>query len=304
MTMKVQLNTIICTTDFSDLANQAVPYALALAQEYKAKLYVCHVIDLPAAAMYGEALVDPQEIQLQIENYAQEQVGRMVGQRPVDWEPLITVGHPAEEIARLAGEKKVGLVIAATHGRSGLQRLILGSVTERLMRTLPCPLLVSPDPAAGLKKEVRFRRLLVGCDFSQDSDLAVEYGLHLAQEFQAELHLAHVIEPTLLKDMLRPGSAPDTEIRQGLRDRLNEDLAGLIPEEAHNWCDCKTSLLAGQPHEELTKYAVIHDVDLIVLGVHGRGFVELLLVGSTTDRVIRMAPCPVLAVRPMESETG
>jgi len=172
------------------------------------------------------------------------------------------------------------------------------------MRTLPCPLLVVRGPeqeqAASMDETVGFQRILVGCDFSSDSELTFQYGLSLAQEFQSEIHLAHVIEPAVYKDLLRPSIEEKKGFQQDLRKMLNERLTGMVPEEVHNWCTPKTILLAGQPHEELTKYAVVHDVDLIVLGVRGHGLVETLFVGSTTDRVVREAPCPVLSVRPIE----
>ena len=300
--MRVQLKSIICTTDFSDYSNHSIRYGIALAKEFRAKLYVCHVVDLPSAGMYGETIPDPVEQQHRIMNYTREQLKEIIGEEPFDWEPLITVGHAASEIARMAEEKEVDLAISATHGRSGLKRLILGSVTERLMRTLPCPLLVvrtmEHDFITPTDQEIRLQRILVGCDFSPDSSVAFQYGLSLAQEFQAELHLIHVIAPLVYKDLLKPAKGLGEEVEQDVRDRLNEGLANMVPEEARNWCAAKTSLLAGHPHEELTKYAVVNNIDLIILGVRGHGLVETLFVGSTTDRVVRRAPCPVLSVRP------
>ncbi|MEW6262936.1 MAG: universal stress protein [Thermodesulfobacteriota bacterium] len=297
--MGLRINSVLCATDFSDFSNNAVYFGMALAREFKARLYVCHVIDLPTAAMYGEALLDPQEIQTRIEDYANEQLAPFLAGENLDWHILITIGRPAEEISRLARENAVDLAVAATHGRSGLQRLILGSVTERLMHTLPCPLLVVHDEDLAPDKKVRFERVAIGCDFSPDSALAVQYGLHLAQNFQSELHLLHVLEPSALKDLIKSSPGQGEEAQGALREQVNNDLAALIPEEAKLWCQPKTALLGGQPYEELNKYAVINDISLIVLGVHGRGFVEKVLVGSTTDRVIRTAPCPVLSVRPL-----
>lgn len=307
--MKIKLKSIICTTDFSDLSNNAIPFAIAMAKEFRAKLYLCHVIDLSSVAMYGEGFLEPLEQETRIIDYAREDLRRLMGDQPVDWEPLIPVGHTAGEIARLAEEEDADLVVSATQGRSGLKRLVLGSVTERLMRTLPCPLFVVRGPeqdyVASMKEEIGFKRILVGCDFSPDSDLAFQYGLSLAQEFQSEVHLAHVIEPALYKDLLRPPIEEKEKSQEDLRKRLNEKLAGMVPEEVRNWCTPKTTLLAGQPHEELTKYAVVHSVDLIVLGVRGHSLVETLFVGSTTDRVVRQAPCPVLSVRPtVKSDQG
>jgi nucleotide-binding universal stress UspA family protein len=216
---------------------------------------------------------------------ARKQLEELIGQQHKEWEPLITVGHTADEIARIVEEKNIDLVITATRGRSGLKRLILGSVTERLMRTLRCPLLVvhSPDKEFISKDdhEVNINRILVGCDFSPDSSLAFEYGLSLAQEFESELHLAHVIESAAY--------------------RLIQKLQDMVPEEARNWCKPQTSLIEGRSYEELVKYAEQHDIGMIVLGARGLGLVKSLLLGSTTDRVIRRAPCPILSVSACES---
>ncbi|MEJ2726294.1 MAG: universal stress protein [Deltaproteobacteria bacterium] len=300
--MRKHLNTIICAIDFSDYSRHTLSYGIAFARVFDAHLFVAHVIDLPSASMYGEAFFPVEEQKERVMAYAQEEISRLIGDQSVRWEALISHGHTADEIARMAEEKDANLVIAATYGRSGLKRLVLGSVTERLMQTLSCPLLVVRSPehdfVSPTGREISLNRILVGCDFSSDSLLALQYGLSLAQEFEAELHLVHVIEPPVYRDLVRPEGKKAEEYQTTLQERLNRKLAEMVPEEARFWCVPKSTLLAGQPHEELTKYAVVQNIDLIVLGVHGRGLVEGLLVGSTTDRVIREGPCPVLSVRP------
>lgn len=302
--MKVRLKKILCATDFSDFSNHTLRYGVSLAREFGAKLYVCHVIDLPSAAIYGEITLDHAELQNRFMADVQEQLDRLIGGQPIDWEPLIETGRPVDKINAMVGKRKIDLVIAATHGRSGLKRLLLGSVTERLMHTLRCPLLivnwsehefVSPEAS-----EIRLQRILVACDFSPDSRLAFEYGLSLAQEFQSELHLVHVIEPPVYKDFVTSAHEPGEDVQQVLYDRLNEKLTGMVPAEALNWCRLTTTLLSGNSFEELREYAVKHDVDLIALGIRGHSLVETMLVGSTTDRVVRSAPCPVLTVCPPE----
>jgi nucleotide-binding universal stress UspA family protein len=310
--MKVEVKNIICTTDFSDVSNHAVPFGIALAKKMGAKLHLCHVIDLSSVAMYGEGFSEPLEQERRIMNYADEHLRRLIGDQPVDWELVTAVGHTADEIAHIAEEKNADLVVSATHGRSGIKRLVLGSVTERLMRILPCPLFVvrSPeqDVLAPMNEVIGFQRILVGCDFSPDSGLAFQYGLSLAQEFQSEVHLAHVIEPAVYKNLLRLAIEEKEGYQKELRKKLREKLTAQVPEEVHNWCTPKIILLAGQPHEELTKYAVVNEVDLIVLGVRGQSLVETMFVGSTTDRVVREAPCPVLSVGPtaegVQEESG
>jgi nucleotide-binding universal stress UspA family protein len=296
----MQFNQIICATDFSDFSNRTVNYGIALAKEFDSKLYVCHVIDLSSVAIYGEFQLDPVGLQDRIMQDANEQLEELIGKKQIEWEPLITVGHAADEISRLVEEKDIDLVITATRGRSGLKRLILGSVTERLMRTLSCPLLVVHSPKKEFvtsdDQEVKIESILVGCDFSPDSGVAFEYGLSLAQEFQSELHLTHVIETPVYQELHKTESPVEEEIQQEIHSRLLQKLQDMVPEEARNWCKPRTSLLNGHPYEELAKYAEKNEMGMIVLGTRGHGLVKSLFIGSTTDRVVRRAPCPVLSV--------
>jgi nucleotide-binding universal stress UspA family protein len=143
------------------------------------------------------------------------------------------------------------------------------------------------------------KKILVGCDFSSDSTLAFQYGLSLAQEFEAELHLVHVVEPPVYQDILTATEIGQGDYRSGLMPELRRKLTQMVPEEARNWCRPVSVLLEGKSDAEINRYAELNDIDLIVLGVRGHGLVESLLIGSTTDRVARQAPCPVLSVRPL-----
>lgn len=298
--MRMQFKNILCATDFSDFSNRTVSYGIALANEFDSKLFVCHIIDLSSVAIYGEFQLDPVGLQDRIMNDANEQLQELIGNQQIDWEPLISVGHAADEISRIVDEKSIDLVISATRGRSGLKRIILGSVTERLMRTLSCPLLVVHSPDKELAdpedQEVNIKSILIGCDFSPDSGVAFDFGLSLAQEFQSELHLAHVVETSLYQELHKTDSAVEEEIQQEVRTRLVQKLQDMVPEDARNWCKPRTDLLDGHPYEEIVKYAEQNDMDMIVLGTRGHGLVKSLLIGSTTDRVVRRAPCPVLSV--------
>jgi len=298
--MRVQFKSILCATDFSDFSNQTVNYGVALAMEFGARLIVCHVIDLSSVAIYGEFQLDPVGQQNRIMEDANEQLKALTGDQPVEWEPLITVGKPADEISRAVKEKDIDLVISATRGRTGLKRLILGSVTERLMFTLPCPLLVLRSPehkfVSAPDQKIKLKKILVGCDFSPDSGQALNHALSLAQEFQAELHLVNVIEPPAQPNLLKGETPVAEELQTDYHNLLSQKLKEMVPEEARNWCTPQTSLREGQPYEELVKYAESNDIDMIVMGVRGHGLVKTLFLGSTTDRVVRRSPCPVLSV--------
>jgi nucleotide-binding universal stress UspA family protein len=225
-------------------------------------------------------------------------------------------------------ENNIDLVIAATHGGSGFRRFLIGSVTDRLVKIIECPLLVL-QPGEHQKDfsgfdNLKFKRILVGCDFSPDSKQAFDYALSLAQEFEAQLHLVHVIrlmekEPfwgaddpqsasdgisawTLHGDLnprIKPAGT-DSGKKSKVMEEIEKQLLGLVPEDCQNWCTPVTVILEGQPYRELIEYADKKQVDLMVLGIHGHNFLERVIVGSTTDRVISRSSCPVLAVRTQE----
>ena len=293
--MKVSFKNILCTTDLSDHSNTAITYGAALAKEFNAKLYVCHIVDLTATVAYGEVLYAPVEIQEKTVAFAREQIERNMRAASFEGETLISVGHPADEIASLVSEHAIDLVVSATQGRSGLKRVILGSVTGRLMRSLECPFLIVRNLEN--TRDSLFKRILVGCDFSEDSNLAFQYGLSLAQDFESELHLVHVMETADYRDLIKREKGAEIETPE--HEEIREQLRRMLPEESYNWCQPELVLLAGRPFEEITKYALFNHIDLIVLGIRGHNLIETLLAGSTTDRVSRQSPCPVLSVCPM-----
>ncbi len=303
--MNVQMNNIICLTDLSEFANRTIDYGMALAKKFNSKLYLGHIVDIPSIALYAEAYVDPVEQQSQFIDYAHKALTDLAGDRDIEWEPLITVGPTVNEISRLVSEKNIDLAISASHGRSGLKRLVLGSVTEQLMRTLTCPLLVvrgsEESPQDELPPEFRLDKIMVGCDFSSDSTLAFHYALNLTQQFQSELHLVHVLEPSAYKHMFKSVEETEKKYHEDIQGFLEEKLQNLVPEDARQWCTPQIELLKGQPYTKIIEYAEKKDINLIALGLRGHGLVESLLMGSTTDRVMRGSPCPVLSVQPKSS---
>lgn len=302
--MRKPLDRILCATDFSDVSRAVVPYGIEMVKKLSAKLYICHIIDLSPVSVYGESVFDPVSYQSYFMDFARNEMENQLSGEDLDWEPLISIGQTTEEIARFVSENAINLVIAATHGRSGLKRFFLGSVTERLMRTLPCPLLVlraeETAEAADRPSHFPFKNILVAYDFSKDSEEAFYTSLSMAQEFEANLHIVHVVEPSAYKDFFRSPADSSEELPRDIRDSLTENMLSMVPSEAFNWCDIRTQILVGKPYAELVGYAGRNDIDLISLGVRGHGKVEELLVGSTTDRAIRRAPCPVLSVLPTE----
>jgi len=300
--MKIHFQRILCATDLSDFSNSAVIQAIGMAKEFGATLYICHVIDLPMVSMHGAAFVYPEDQIEEMKTGAIQQIEGLVKDSALNWEAVVETGPVSSTLCRLAVDQQADLAIVSTHGRTGLKRLFLGSVTERLLRTIACPLLVvtASEKSTGLQAQFKgfgFKQILVGCDFSADSGRAVEYGFSLAQEFEAAIHLVHVVEPFVYRDTTMPDAAK-LEIFGGVSDGCRKRLEDLVPEEAHNWCNIQIACEAGKPFQALKGYADAHQIDLIVLGVRGHSLVETMLLGSTTDRVIRGVSCPVLSVCP------
>jgi nucleotide-binding universal stress UspA family protein len=288
---------IVCATDLSEGSNKALHLASFIAENYKAKLVVAHVIDLPAVTPYGETMVDPQELQSRVAQSAKEQISDILGGKPKDhWELKVTIGYPTKELHEIIKETQAGLLVAATHIRSGIERLLLGSVTRKLMFTLKVPFLVVsgslPMERTSLHK---IESILLSTDFSKESMEAMRWGFDFARVFGAKSVLATVIEATQLEQILNMDPQKEKAVAQKYTDDLSQKLAAMVPPDLKDKTQIK--VLAGHPHEELNKYAILNHMDLIVVGVHGRGFFENIMVGSTTDRLVRMGQFPILAVR-------
>jgi universal stress protein A len=142
---------------------------------------------------------------------------------------------------------------------------------------------------------ILLKRILVATDFGDASEAAMDYGRALAQTFGASLHLLHVME----NPFLRPVQADPSQLKAAAAKRLGERLTDDDRAALHATAVLETS---DHPAEEIVKYAKAHNLDLIVMGTHGRGAVAQLLVGSVAERVVRTAPCPVLTVRHPEHE--
>ena len=307
MNTKVEFRRILCATDLSDFSNQAVAYAVAMAKAFEAKLFLSHIVHLPSFVALDAPQVYPADLFDRLAAQAKDQLANVMAQEDIEWEPLVTNGPVAGMLAKLVADKGIDLLVSATHGRSGIKRLLLGSVTERIIRTLPCPLLtVSPVEHtfdASSVQTAGFKKILVGCDYSLDGDRAVRFGLSLAQEFQSDLRLVHVIEPFAYHNHFIPQGIMETS-QTRLCDDVTAKLQARVPPEAGNWCKISTQCLRGKPFDELIRYADHHAIDLIIVGARGHSLVESMLLGSTTDRVIRHATCPVLCVGNQASATS
>jgi nucleotide-binding universal stress UspA family protein len=208
-------------------------------------------------------------------------------------------GAATQGILDAAAQIPSDLIVLGTHGHSGFEHLVLGSVTEKVVRKAPCPVLTVPPQVTEVPRDPQemFQRVLCAIDFSDASLKGLEYALALAKETNAELILVHVIEGLPdAPDWQMPGQAVIDYVRLSETEALQR-LRAVLPHDADRWCKPRTVLGTGKPYREILRLAREHDAHLIVMGVHGRGVVDRLFFGSTTNQVVRTATCPVLTLK-------
>jgi nucleotide-binding universal stress UspA family protein len=212
---------------------------------------------------------------------------------------IVGCDDPGDCITREAARYGADLIIMRSRRRPH-RAALLGSIAESVSRTAPCPVLVLHDDERewvnGGEREIALKRILVAYDFSDYSELALTLGLLIAQEYQAELHLLHVLPPFTLNE---PEISWYPLGKESIYHKAARRLQKAVPDEAHLWCKIKNVVSEGQPYREILHYAERNEVDLICIGAHGAGFGLLTLFGSNVDRVLRQAPCPVLVSRPL-----
>lgn len=296
---------ILCPVDFSEASQHAVAHALAIARWYKASISALHVyspmfMPVPGLPPPGDRVSGAELTRARAETAACFETAGADGVR-VD--VLVDVGQPARHILDRAAALPASIIVMGTHGAGGFEHLILGSVTEKVLRKARCPVLTVP-PRTQATSQLPFRRLLCAIDFSDSSLAALELASSLAQESGSALALLHVIEwpwdeppPPVLQELPREQGAALAEYRRYIEKSAMARLAALTPESARDHPATAPRVVHGKPYVEILRVAAEQDADLIVMGVHGRNPADLMLFGSTTNQVVRRATCPVLTLR-------
>jgi nucleotide-binding universal stress UspA family protein len=209
----------------------------------------------------------------------------------------VAEGDVASEI--LAESESADMLVMGTHGRSGFDRVVLGSVTEKVLRRARCPLLTVPRVAPDATEAVPtlFHQILAAVDFSEPSLHALTYAASLAEEADAHLTVLHVtdIPPELVRWAQEDdeGKACVQRWNAYARDRLRP----LVADAARVYCHVQERVETGPPCRGILRVATEQRSGLIVIGAHGPVIVERLFVGSTAQRIVRESTCPVLVVR-------
>ena len=293
---------ILCPIDFSDFSLDALRHGLMIARWYSARLTLFHVYQvsqpLPVEGTPGGVPVfvatDPNQKTEELRRFCAplvESSGQSV-------ETVVRPGDAAKEIRNEADRVPFDLVILGTHGRSGFERLFLGSVTEKVLRSTRVPVLTIPPPVRAPASAL-YNTILCALEFSPSSIRALEYALSLAQQSHARLILLHVIEDVLsdvAEQALSLGNVSVSEYYQHLEKDAAARLRAALPDDARVWSRPEERVVKGRAYAEILKVVADERVDLVVMGVQGKGVVNRLMFGSTTHRVIREAGCPVLTL--------
>jgi nucleotide-binding universal stress UspA family protein len=283
---KIALKNILFATDFEVLANRALPFAVALADRYGAKLYAAHVIPQEAFAFARPESVE--QILKEAQDYTGYALNQVIGplrHHGRRCEPLLGEGRVAEVLIEFVQQYAADLIVVGTSSRAGLGKLFLGSVAEEIIREAPCPVLtvgphVTSEVSAGVQS------IVCATDFSPESLRAAELAVSLAHEHQAHLTLVHVVEG-ILRD------SPHLAM-QLTENRLRE----VIPPEADLQYEPQVVVEIGPVGERILGVAADLSADMIVMGVRGAGaFAQMAShFGSIAHKVVSLATCPVLTV--------
>jgi len=291
----LKIERILCPMDFSEFSTKSYEYAHSLAQRYGARLFVEHVVQPLTMGYPYYAFPDSvNQVYWDLTTDAAKHLKEVV--QKYQWngihpEFIVQEGFVTDSILACAQKRSVDLIVMGTHGRRGIDRLTMGSVTEQVLRKAHCPVLAVRKPAHDFVNPlerampVQLKKILFCTDFSKHSEQAYEYALSLAREYNAELTMLHVL------DEIPSDSNVQSEVA-----RVQAQLEQAVNDEARSACKVKVAVRIGKPYEQVIQTAVEAQTDLIVMGVRGRNALDLALFGSTTHRVIQLGPCPVLAV--------
>jgi nucleotide-binding universal stress UspA family protein len=287
---KVALTKIMMLTDFSQVSNLALQYALALARRYDARIYLTHILSPDSYQLAEPGLA---EMTYQRMRQAAEQgiadiliSGTMRG---VPHEVVLQEGSVWPTVEKLIQEHEIDLVVTGTHGRGQMAKMLIGSVAEEIFRQAGCAVLtVGPRVKGEAPHEVELKNILFATDFGPGATRAAEYAFSLAQEHGARLTVLHVIEEA---------AAYTLESEKRLRELNIQRMKMFMPPESDNWCKTEFRVTFGEATEEILQQARETKAELVVMGAKRRKSFAGHAPLTVAYNVVAKANCPVLTVR-------
>lgn len=297
---RIDVRRILCPVDFSEFSARALEHAARVASFHDATVHVLHVVPTLFESL-DPALVPREELHERPRQRAARDLAAFVDEVS-EWhvpiERSVRAGTPAREIVAKAEEWDADLIVMGSHGRSGLKHLLMGSVTERVMHRVGCPVLAVGARENASLDAPPYRRILCPTKLVPGSQETVDYALALAAESEAEVEMLHVIEfmPPVVNGRDPMDDQPEFEgLRRRMVDEADAELDAAIPRALRQWCTVRTRVATGDAAQNILEAARSSRAEVIVMGCQSKPL-DRALFGSTIHRVIRDAPCAVLIV--------
>jgi nucleotide-binding universal stress UspA family protein len=285
----LSLKSVVYATDFSLCSQNAGLYAARIAVHFSAKLLVAHAFTLSQAALEVETCdrkVSQQRLDLKrlLSNEA-----NLLGIDSVEAIPILLEGNPKDAITQLADRNEPSMIVLGTHGGSRLERGIIGSVAEKILRSSSWPsLTVGPKVKPVSSKTLLLKSILFATDFTPVAASAATSAVMLAESFGARIDVLNVVQDGVIE---RP------ELLSDLRNRFYGVLDGLLPNEALELCHPGTFVAVGNAHDRILEHIRDRSIDLLVLGIRKTSHLGMEMRTSAAFRIIVGAECPVLTIR-------
>ena len=279
----IRIKDILVATDFSEQATEAARVAAALAKTFDAQLHIVHAVPLQVYAADSTPVL--QRVEVENGRKALHAYAAKTPQlKSIKHEEIVLSATPTDAISLVVEERKIGLVVVGSRGRSGITKVVLGSVAESAVRHLHCPVLV-----VGPRCEQRadaLKSIVLAADLLYSSLRPAQYAASIARQAGTSLTIAHVF----------PASDPRSN-DVAFRERAKHTLRQLAPEDLYLEKRIHIETATGATADELLGIAARAKAGLIVMGVHEHGVLADHAPWATIPQVVRMARCPVLAVQ-------
>jgi nucleotide-binding universal stress UspA family protein len=284
----LNLNAVIFATDFSVCSENAGLYAALMAELFSAKLLVTHAFTLSQAAM--EVELDPSMLSQQRKNLQlllTEEASSLASDS-IEAIPILLDGNPDEVLPRLADKYQPSLLVLGTHGGGWVERKLIGSVAEKVLRSTRWPALtIGPQVRAATSGTWPFHHILYATDLTAAAARAAVFAVLFAQAFGAEIDVLNVIA----------GGAVDHPDRLGeIRRRFYSALDAVVPEQAKEFCNARTFVEVGNAHEQILNHIKERSIDLLILGIKKTSHLGMETRTSGAFQLVVDAECPVLTV--------
>ena len=286
--VSVSLRHILFATDFSAASDRACAYAKALALNFRSSVEIVHVFDPSVVTTYVEAILGvPVKDRQRVMSDSLEQTKKDFTASGIEARTALPEGRrPHAAVLKLAKEHEIDLIVAGTHSRWGVERLVIGSTAEELIRNAACPVLtVGPHAKQPAEGPLVFRTIVYATDFSAEASKAAVYALSFAQDSGAHLYFCYVA-----------GVESTPEDRKSMDVRFKADLKRMIPESSYEWCTPETVVEHGDAAEGILELADRVHADLIVLGARNASFWLTHIEHGLTPDLLAEATCPVMTI--------